>query len=136
MILYSTALVHAQGAGIEWDTLNTEAMTLYRQDNYARAVVAAQQALEVAQENVGHAHPDVALSLNNLAFLSFTQGDYAKAGPLYKRSLAIIEKVLGPDHPKVATSLENMAGMYREMERDGEAAVLEGRAARIRAIKR
>jgi Tfp pilus assembly protein PilF len=88
------------------------------------------------EKALGPDHPDVAASLNNLAMLYDTQGNYDKAEPFYKRSLAIVEKALGPAHPKVATSLENVAVMYRKMKRDGEASVLEERAARIRAIKR
>ena len=136
VLLAGTTLVHAQGAGIEWDILNQEVMDLHQQGNYDRAVVVAQKALEVAKENVGPDHPNVATSLNNLASLYDTQGDYAKAEPLFKRSLAIREKALGPDHPNVATSLENMAVLYRATKRDKEAQELEKRAERIRAIKR
>jgi tetratricopeptide (TPR) repeat protein len=127
---------NSQSAGIEWDTLNREAMDLYRAGKYDRAVVVAQKALQVAEQNVGPDHPDVATSLNNLGELYRTQGDYAKAEPLYKRSLAISEKALGPDHPSVATSLENLAALYRATKRDTEAEKLEVRAKRIRDIKR
>ena len=83
LLLSRTALVYAEGAGIEWDVLNQEAIDLYRQGKYDRAVVVAQKALEVAEQNVGRDHPDVALSLNNLAELYRTQGDYAKATQLH-----------------------------------------------------
>ena len=101
LLLAGPSIAHARGAGIEWDILNREVMDLYRAGKYDRAVVVAQKALQVAQQNVGPNHPDVATSLNNLAELYRTQGNYAKAEPLYKRSLAIKEKALGPDHPKV-----------------------------------
>ena len=130
------SVVHAQGAGIEWDVLNQEVMELYRAGKYDRAVIVAQKALQVAEQNVGPDHPDVATSLNNLAGLYRTQGDYAKAEPLYKRSLAIWEKALGPDHPDVATSLENLAALYRDTNRGSAADALEQRAAKIRAVKR
>src|SRR5262249_14182367 len=54
-------------------------------------------------------HPDVAVSLNNLAELYGVQGRFADAEPLHKRSLAIREKTLGPDHPLVGQSLNNLA---------------------------
>ncbi len=126
----------AQGAGIEWEILNKEAMDLFRAGKYDRAELLAQKALEVAEQNVGPDHPDMATSLNNLALLYDTQGDYAKAEPLYKRALAIWEKALGPDHPNVATSLENLAALYRATKRLSEAEELEKRAAKIRAMKR
>jgi tetratricopeptide (TPR) repeat protein len=130
------SLVQAQGAGIEWEILTQEVQKLYRAGKYDRAALLAQKALEVAEQNVGLDHPDVATSLNNLASLYDTQGDYAKAEPLYKRSLAISEKALGPDHPDVATTLENLAGLYRGINQNKEAEPLEQRAAKIRAIKR
>lgn len=86
------AAVHAQG--IEWETLNDEVNSLYRQGRYDRAVVVAKKALAVAEEAVGPDHPAVAQSLNNLALLCYAQGQYAQAEPLYKGSLAIREKVL------------------------------------------
>jgi tetratricopeptide (TPR) repeat protein len=51
------------------------------------------------EEVLGEEHPDMALSLNNLAALYDNQGRYAEAEPLYQRALAIVEKVLGEEHP-------------------------------------
>ncbi len=135
-----SAVVNAQGAGqgagTEWRLLNEEAVKLYRAGKYDRAVILARKALQVAEQNVGPDHPDVATSLNNLATLYRTQGQYATAEPLLKRSLAIWEKTLGPDHPHVATSLENLAVLYRATQRSSEAQPLEQRAAKIRAMNR
>jgi tetratricopeptide (TPR) repeat protein len=44
-------------------------------------------------------HPDIAMSLSNLAGLLRAEGDFVGARPLYERALAIREKALGPDHP-------------------------------------
>ncbi len=112
-LLLTAPPVFAQGAGIEWDTLNQEVIELYRTGKYDRAVVVAKKALEVAEKNVGPNHPDVATSLNNLALLYNTQGKNAEAEPLHKRSLAIREKALGPEHPDVAQSLNNLAVLYK-----------------------
>ncbi len=85
---------------------------------------------------LGPEHPDVGLSLNNLAFLYQTQGRYDEAGPLYQRSLSITEKAFGPEHPAVATMLENYASLLREMDRHAEADKLQERVRAIRAIAR
>ncbi len=130
------SVVRARGAGIEWEILNQEVMELYRAGKYDRAVLVAQKALQVAEQNVGPEHPDVAESLNNLAALYRTQGEFVKAEPLLKRALAIWEKALGPEHPNVATVLENLVGLYRATKRDSEAKALEQRAAEIRAMTR
>ena len=82
---------------------------------------------------MGPEHPDVALSLNNLAGLYKTQGKHSQAEPLYRRALTILTKSVGPDHPNVATTLENFAELLREMDRDAEAEKMETRAKAIRA---
>ena len=48
---------------------------LYRAGEHDRAAVVAQTALHVAEQNVGPDHPDVAMSLNNLAALYFAQAE-------------------------------------------------------------
>ena len=103
----------ARAQGTDWQSLNGQVVSLYRQGHYDRAVVLARQALQLAEQTFGPDHPNVATSLNNLAELNRVQGQYAQAEPLYKRSLAIREKALGPDPPDVATSLNNLAELYR-----------------------
>ena len=61
------------------------------------------------------------------------QGLYAQAESIYQRALAIWEKALGADHPDMARSLENIAALYRKSDREKEAALLDERAAAIRA---
>ena len=80
---------------------------------------------------MGPDHPDVAVSLNNLAELYWAQSRYPDAEPLLKRSLSIREKVLGPDHPDVATALSNLAGQYWAQGRYPEAEPLFNRALAI-----
>src|SRR5262249_50203654 len=73
-------------------------------------------------ENVlGPEHPDVALSLDNLASLYTSQDRYTEAEPLYRRALAIREKVLGPQHPAVANNINGLAELYRAQNRNAEA---------------
>ena len=103
LILCTGIPAHSQG--IEWETLNDEVISLYRQGLYDRAVVVAKKALQVAEQAVGPDHPSVATSLSNLALLYKTQGQYAQAEPLYRRALVIQEKALGPDHPDVARNI-------------------------------
>jgi len=69
MLCLTTSQAHAQGAGIEWETLNQEVNELYRAGQYGRAMTVAKAALKVAEQNVGLEHPKVAQSLENLAKL-------------------------------------------------------------------
>jgi len=68
---------HAQG--IEWETLNDQATSLYRQGQYDQAVVVAKKPLRVAEKALGPDHASAAVSLNTLAELYRDEGRYAQA---------------------------------------------------------
>ena len=89
LVCLATPPVLAEGAGIEWDILNDEVMELYRTGKYDRGVVVAKKALEVAEQNVGPDHPDVATSLENLAYLYRATHRDAEAEPLEQRAACI-----------------------------------------------
>ena len=61
------------------------------------------------EKALGSEHPDIGISLNNLAGLYRAQGRYAEAEPLFRRSLGVIEKALGPEHPDAITALNELA---------------------------
>ena len=60
LLLQATPPGLAQSAGSEWETLRQEINELYRAGKYERAIVVTGKALELAEKNVGHNHPDVA----------------------------------------------------------------------------
>jgi tetratricopeptide (TPR) repeat protein len=72
----------------------------------------ARLALEMDKRMLGHEHPDVAISLNNLALLLKATNRLGQAEPLYRRALEIDEKNYGSDQPRVATGLNNLARLY------------------------
>ncbi len=88
---------------------------------YNQALLWYEQCLEVTKKRLGEEHPDVALSLNNLALLYDFQGRYSEAEPLYIQALALCRKLLGEEHPSVATSLNNLALLYYSQGRYSEA---------------
>ncbi|MDP3027902.1 MAG: tetratricopeptide repeat protein [Deltaproteobacteria bacterium] len=81
--------IPAYAQGIEWETLNGEVMSLYRQGRYDRAVVVAKKALQVAEQALGPDHPSVATSLENMAVLYRKTGREKAAEALEKRAAAI-----------------------------------------------
>ncbi len=89
LLCLTTSPVFAEGGGIEWDVLNDEVKELYRTGKYDRGVVVAKKALEVAEQNVGPDHPDVATSLNNLAELYRAMNRDDEAEPLEQRAARI-----------------------------------------------
>lgn len=122
-----------QGPVTEWEVLTSEVMKLYSSGEYTQGVKVAKRALQVAQQNDGPDHPNVALSLSNLAELYEAQKEYAKAEPLYKRSLEILEKEFGQDSPFLVPTLLNMASLYNNIGRKDEADRLMERANNIQA---
>jgi len=93
------------------------------------------RSLAIREEKLGKDHPDVAISLNNLAGLYKSQGQHAKAEPLYLGGLAIWEAKLGKEHPSVATSLNNLAELYRTMGKYAQAEPLFRRSLAIKEAK-
>lgn len=89
VILSLTASAVAQEA--LWKELSSKVVVLYQQGKFPEASKLAEEALRVAEKTFGSNHPNVALSLSNLAGLYTAQGKYAEAEPFYKRSLAIRE---------------------------------------------
>ena len=53
--------------GIEFDTLSKEVMSLYRQGRFDDATVMTKKGLQVAEQAMGPNHPNVAISLDDLA---------------------------------------------------------------------
>ena len=92
--------------------LNAEGSAWIAAGQYAEAQPPLEYALALREKGLGPEHPDVAVSLNNLAEIYRAQGRYADAEPLHKRALALREKGLGPEHPQVAQSLNNLAILY------------------------
>jgi len=72
------------------------------------------QALELWKKLLGSEHPNVALSMNNLAALYDAQGRYAEAEPLFKQALTMCEKMLGVNHPNTHTVRQNFEIFQKE----------------------
>ena len=114
------------------EKLQQQATQLSQQGRLVDAIGILRQALEILEKALGPSHPNVAVSLNNLAELYHAQGYYADAEPLFKRSLAILEKALGASHPNVAVSLNNLALLYNGQGRYADAEPLFKRSLAIR----
>ena len=96
------------------------------------AILFAEQAAALAEEEFGLDHPHLAAMLNNVAVLYKSLGQYGRAEPPQKQALAIAEEIFGPEHPNVATGLHNLAELYREQGKYAEAEPLYRRALAIR----
>lgn len=81
---------------------------------------------------LGPDHPDVAVTLHNLAILAMQEKRNEDAEALFRRDLAITEKNYGPDHPETASSLATLAIALDRLERPAEALAALERALAIR----
>jgi tetratricopeptide (TPR) repeat protein len=119
LLLWAVPSVQAQED--EWRRVTQEGNFLSQHGRYAEAMARAKQALRVAENSFGSDHPNVGMSLHNLARLYIDLGQYEQAAPLLKRSLAITEKALGPDHPDVGETLNYLANLYADQGRYAQA---------------
>ena len=104
------------------------------QEIFTEAEPRYERVVAILEPALGWEHPEVAVSLAALASVYYRQGLYAEAGPLYERALPVVERALAPDDVRLAETLEEYAGLLRATNRGSEAAALEARARRIRAI--
>jgi tetratricopeptide (TPR) repeat protein len=59
-------------------------------------------------------HPDIAMSLCNMATLHDCEGRCEQALPLYEEALRLFREMPPPGHPNMATCLENLATFHED----------------------
>ncbi|MCL4787030.1 MAG: tetratricopeptide repeat protein [Verrucomicrobia bacterium] len=90
--------------------------------NLRDAETSQRRALEIQNEVLPKPHPDLALSLNNLANILQVQGRLDQAQPYYRDTLAMQRILLHANHPDLATTLNNYGllldrmGLWAESE--------------------
>ncbi|OUL28700.1 hypothetical protein BV372_24465 [Nostoc sp. T09] len=92
---------------------------------YEQAETWRKQCLDFAQNYFGLEHPQVAISINNMALLYDEQGRYDEAELLYYQALEIYQNLQEEDdHYTIATILNNLALLYNEQDRYTDAEFL------------
>lgn len=112
--------------------LHEQAIELEQAGRYEEAILLAERALKIIEEQLGSEHPNTAFSFHNLASLYASMGRYEEAEPYFRQALLSYEERLGSEHPDTATSLHNLARLYALMGRFGEAEPLMQQALKIR----
>jgi len=90
---------------------DVQGRSLHLIGSYQEARRYVEASLAIREQALGPDHPDVAVSLNNLAVLLRAQGDDTGARPLFERALAIRERALGPDHPNTLMVRDNLKSL-------------------------
>jgi hypothetical protein len=111
--------------------LDVKATQHYQQRRFADAEQLLRQALAIRQKALPPGHPDLALSLNNLAATLRGQGKSAEAERLGRQAVAIWHKALPPGHPHLALSLNNLANTLHAQANYAEAEQLHRQALAI-----
>ena len=97
-----------------WRSASTILRDCSDTNRLAEAEPLMRRALAIGEKSFGPDHPNVAISLNNLARLLQATNRLTEAEPLFRRALAIDETSFGPDHPEVARDLNNFARLLQE----------------------
>jgi tetratricopeptide (TPR) repeat protein len=124
-------LVPAAEALVRTGYLNSAGLAALHAADFPLASTALAEALRIRERLLAPEHPDVAVSLNNLALLLHDTNRPSEAEPLFRRALAIDEKSYGPDHPHVANDLNSLAELLRDTNRLSGAEPLFRRALAI-----
>ncbi|MEZ4447955.1 MAG: tetratricopeptide repeat protein [Nannocystaceae bacterium] len=103
-----------------------------RLDRHDDATAEHTRALEIRRAILGVDHPDVALSLVNLAGVRAHHNEFAAAIDLYEEAVSIYARALGDDHPSVALALHGLSRAQMGLGRYAEARPVLERAAAIR----
>jgi len=105
------------------------ATALYFQSRLDEAARGFEQALELGTVVLGHDHPKVAETVNNLGSLAYQSGDFRAANAQWQRALPMYRAIFGAEHQEVANVLNNLGrvalveGRLEEAERDLGAAL-------------
>jgi tetratricopeptide (TPR) repeat protein len=79
------------------------------------------EALAIRREVLPADHPDIAMSLNNVAFTVEAKGSLSEAEAMFREALDISRRRLGNEHPEVATKLVNVALVLQRQRKWQEA---------------
>ena len=66
---------------------------------------------------LGPEHPDVAITLNNIATLCRSDNRLDEAASLYRQSLSIFKRVLDPAHPNLVACAANYGRLLEEIKK-------------------
>ncbi|MCH9685727.1 MAG: tetratricopeptide repeat protein [Deltaproteobacteria bacterium] len=111
--------------------LNNVGSSLTDVGEYAEALTLLEEAVGIQEVSLPDNHPDVAMTMTNIARLYWIAKDTDAAAKASRRALAIFTALLGPDHPRVGDSHGNLGLVLLEQGREDEALAQFERAVEI-----
>ncbi|QSQ18961.1 tetratricopeptide repeat protein [Pyxidicoccus parkwayensis] len=100
--------------------LATRGSVLWAKGDYAASLKDAEESLAIRQRLLPEDHPDLALSLSQLATTYGSLSRFDEARESQRKALAIQEKAFGPHHPTVAMTLFNLGLLLHTTDRQDE----------------
>ncbi|KAH3745330.1 Tetratricopeptide repeat protein [Pelomyxa schiedti] len=87
---------------------------LYQKQNRSGDLIIPlyQRTLNILKKQYGEVHPDIAVTLNDMAVLNYRLGQPKKAEQLYLQMVEVLEKLFPQGHPDVANACKNVAAFY------------------------
>eukprot|EP00455_Lapot_gusevi_P013772 TRINITY_DN16797_c0_g1_i2.p1 TRINITY_DN16797_c0_g1~~TRINITY_DN16797_c0_g1_i2.p1 ORF type:complete len:240 (-),score=22.96 TRINITY_DN16797_c0_g1_i2:60-686(-) len=104
---------------------------LMAQGKCEEAAACCEEALVFEEASLGSHHPNVAITLNNIAVLYKRLGRFDPCVGLYQRALAISEATVGAHHPDVGFICNNLGQTYSKLGHLSSAIELYDRAHKI-----
>ncbi|XRB16584.1 EF-hand domain-containing protein [Pseudoscourfieldia marina] len=101
---------------------------LRQQGKYDDAEPLHREALDGRRRELGDAHPDTLMSINNLALLLDDQGKYADAESLYREALDGSRRDLGDADPRTLVFISNLATLLTQQGKYDDAEPLHREA--------
>ncbi len=98
----------------QWKNLTEQANTLYRQEEYEKAIAVSVQALELAEKHFGPEHAVTISSMISLANYYTELGYPDQSMPLYEQALEFSQKTVGENDPETVNIMVALAGVYGE----------------------
>ena len=105
----------------EIDALHAQAAQLFEARKYGEALLVAQQALALGEQQFGADDERLAKLYYGVALLHDRQDHPVEAESFYQRALAILEKVRGGDQASVGKVLDALARLRMQQKRYSEA---------------
>jgi tetratricopeptide (TPR) repeat protein len=91
------------------EAINDTGQLLYEAGDYDAAAKLYVEAIAVKHRLLGEKHPEIAITLGNLARALQNKGDLPGAEARFREALAMLRETLGELHPDVAMELNNLA---------------------------
>jgi tetratricopeptide (TPR) repeat protein len=110
----------------KWQKLNWEVVKLYEKGNISKAILIAEEALNLAKKIFPPINNNIAVNFITLAILYHEQGRCTEAGNLFEKSLEIREKLFIKSIIQRWENLnEEVVNLYKNIDIDTDIPITE-----------